>query len=87
MIAAVALAAGAAPRRQRIVHDLADGARAAAAFGTASEAAIDLRGGARPRFGSMMHGRSHVMIGDHVAGTDDHGATTPGAIGTICNYC
>src|SRR5215470_19287415 len=40
-------AAGAAGPGDRLVHEPADGARAAAALGTAAEAAIDLAGRAR----------------------------------------
>src|SRR6516225_5452563 len=39
--------AAAAGRRDRVVHDAADGARATAALGAAAEAAIDLPGATR----------------------------------------
>jgi hypothetical protein len=76
-------AAGAAHRAtlfrggQRIVHNLADRARTAAALGATSEAAIDLTGGAR---------RTHLASGanrfvrDHIARTDDHFAPLPAGL-------
>jgi hypothetical protein len=51
------------------VHDLADGAQAAAALGAAAEAAVDLRGGTRRR---RIHGGTHLMVAQDVAGTDNH---------------
>jgi hypothetical protein len=58
---------------QSFVHDLADGVRAAATLGAAAEAAIDLAGRARRR---RIHGPPHLMIAQHVAGTDDHRKTS-----------
>ena len=54
---------------QGFVHDLADRARAAAALSTATKAAIDLTGRARR---TRVHGGAHFMVGQDVAGTDDH---------------
>ena len=59
-------------RRDRVVHDAADGARATAALGAAAEAAIDLPGGSWRLLGADH--RAHVVVAQHVAGADDHGA-------------
>src|SRR4051794_16565570 len=66
--------AAAAGRRgpiERLVHDLADGAGAAAALGAAAQAAIDLAG----RAGTLLRlaGGPDILVTQHVAGTDDHG--------------
>lgn len=64
--------AGLGASAQRLVHDLLDRASTAAAFGTAPEAAVYLPG--RTRHGSARtHRIADVVIGDDVAGTDDHG--------------
>src|SRR2546429_9163185 len=63
--------AAAAGRRDRIVHDAADGARATAALGAAAEAAIDLPGRSWRLLGADC--RAHVVVAQHVARTDDHG--------------
>ena len=68
--ARTALAARAAGSRQRLVHEPADGACAAPALGAAAEAAIDLSGGARRSFSAER--RAYVVVGQHVARTDDH---------------
>src|SRR5262245_51769286 len=73
-IAVVAARAALAGRRQgragkRLVHDLPDGPRAPAALGAAAEAAVDLAGRAR-RLGHDR--RAHVMVAQHVTGTNDH---------------
>ena len=60
-----------AGRRNRLVHDAADGARAAAALDAAAEATIDLAGGARRLFGTDRG--AHVVVSQHVARTDNHG--------------
>src|SRR5437667_12276172 len=76
----LAAAAAAAVRRaafDRVGHDPLDGSRTAAAPGTAAQASIDL-GGARRRF--RVDYAAHILVGDHVAGADDHGwsgGTTP----------
>jgi hypothetical protein len=65
-------AAGAGSRCgiQRFVHDLADGAGAAATLGAAAEAAIDLPGRARPRL--RRDGGADIVVAQNVAGADDH---------------
>jgi len=56
---------------ERFVHDTADSPGASPALGAAAKAAIDLPSGAR---GSRVAGkyRPHVVVGEHVAGADDH---------------
>src|SRR5690606_32943474 len=55
---------------QRLVHDAANGARAAPALRAASEALINLIGRAwSVRAGA---GLTHLAVGQYVAGTDDH---------------
>src|SRR5262249_29983561 len=77
--------AAAAGRRDRVVHDAADGARATAALRAAAETAIDLPGGARRLLGADH--RAHVLVAQHVAGTDDHGRlAVPGGFSSLCNY-
>src|ERR1700685_284153 len=56
---------------ERLVDDAHEGARAAAAFGAAAEATIELLGAARKDVGRV-HGVADVVIGQHVAGTDNH---------------
>src|SRR3954451_6918869 len=63
-----------------LVHDLADGAGAAAALGAAAEAAIDLPGGARPRL--RRDGGADIVVAQNVAGADDHGWVPGGLIDT-----
>src|SRR5215510_5895874 len=70
--ARAACAGGAAGSRDRLVHDPADGARATSALGAAAEAAINLTGGARRSRRTQRC--PHVVVGQHVAGTDDHGS-------------
>lgn len=65
-----ARAAGLGAGTKRLVHDLPDGARAAATLGAAAKAAVNLPRRARKVFG---HGISHVVVGKDVAGTNDHG--------------
>jgi hypothetical protein len=64
-------AAGLGAGAERLVDDGLDGARAAAAFRAATEAAIDLLGIAGKVFGGA-HSAADVVVGDQVAGTDDH---------------
>jgi len=56
---------------ERFVHDAADGPGASPALGATAKAAIDLAGGAR---GSRVAGkyRPDVVVGEYVAGADDH---------------
>src|SRR5690606_30981102 len=62
--------AGLARALNRLVHDAADGARAAPALRAAAEALIDLERRAW-RVGASA-GLAHLVVGQHVAGTDDH---------------
>ena len=55
---------------ERLVHDLADGAGAAAALGAATETAIDLPGRARPRL--RRDGGADIVVAQNIAGADDH---------------
>src|SRR4051794_5168573 len=72
-----ASAAGrAAGAGDRLVHDLADGARATPALRAAAEAAVDFTG--RTRRGRS-DGMAHLVVAEHVAGTDDHEAKDPSA--------
>ena len=64
--------AGLGAGAERLIDDGLDGARATAALGTATETAIDLLGIARQVFRST-DGITHVVVGDDVAGTDNHG--------------
>ena len=61
---------------ERLVHDLADGARATAALGAAAETSIDLPGGARTRL--RRHRGADIVVGQDVAGADDHGSGPDG---------
>lgn len=56
---------------ESFVHDLLDRPRTTAALGTAAQTAIHLSGRARKILAG--HRASHVVIGDDVAGTNDHG--------------
>lgn len=57
--------------RQRFVHDAADGPYAAPALGAAAKTAVDLT--RRPRRGLPVgKRRAHVVVGQHIAGADDH---------------
>src|SRR6266702_1872817 len=54
---------------EHLVHDLSDGASAAAAPSSAAEAAIDIAcGTARRSAGDS----SHLVVAQHIAGADDH---------------
>ena len=55
---------------ERLIHDFADGAGAAAALGAAAKATIDLPGRARRRL--RRHRRADILVAQNVAGTDDH---------------
>jgi hypothetical protein len=54
-----------------LVHDLFDGSHAAATLGAAPETPIDLPRCARRALPG--NGIADVMVGEDVAGTDDHG--------------
>src|SRR5215469_5071668 len=85
LVALRSACAAAAGRRDRVVHDAADGARATAALGAAAEAAIDLPGGSWRLLGADH--RAHVVVAQHVARTDDHGGlAVPGGFSSLCNY-
>src|SRR6266446_3657225 len=85
LVALATARAAAAGRRDRVVHDAADGACATAALGAAAETAIDLPGGARRLFDADR--RAHVVVAQHVAGTDDHGRlAVPGGFSSLCNH-
>ena len=56
---------------ERLVHDAPDGAGAPAALGAAAQAPIDVAGRSRRGFIARQSG-AHVLVGQHVAGTDDH---------------
>jgi hypothetical protein len=64
---AASLGAGA----QRLVDDRLDGARAAAALGTATETAINLLGIPGEIFRAL-DGITDIVVGKDVAGTNDH---------------
>jgi len=55
----------------RLADNAPDRARTAAAFRAATQATVDLRGGAR-RLGRSDRS-AYIMIAEHVAGADDHG--------------
>ena len=64
-------AAGLGAGAERLVDDGLDGARAAAAFGAATEAAIDLLGAT----GEIHHrgdGTADIVVGEDVTGTNNH---------------
>src|SRR6516162_4682432 len=85
LVALRAARATAAGRRDRVVHDAADGARATAALRAAAEAAIDLPGGSWRLLGADR--RAHVVVAQHVARTDDHGdLAVPGGFSSLCNH-
>jgi hypothetical protein len=67
----VGLATGLLAPGKRFIHDAADGARASPALGAATQAMIDLPRGTW-RFGAVRQSRAHVMVGEHVAGANNH---------------
>jgi hypothetical protein len=85
LAARAALAGGGAGSHDRLVHDAADGSRATAALGAATEATIDLAGGARRLLRAQR--RAYILVGQHVARTDDHWkAAFPTGFSSLCNY-
>jgi len=66
------------------VHDAPDGTSAPPALGAAAEAMIDFAGRTRRGF-ARRERRPHIVIGEHVAGADDHCRQARRAIGKICN--
>ena len=65
--------AGLGAGTERLIDDGLDGARAAAAFGVAAEAAIELLGIAR-QIPGRLNGAADIMVTQNVAGTNDHEA-------------
>jgi hypothetical protein len=61
---------------QRLVHDLLDRSDAASALRAATEAAVNLaRSPGIPTLGTDC--AAHVMVAQHIAGTNDHGSELP----------
>jgi hypothetical protein len=56
---------------ERFIHDAANGSRAAAALGAASQAMINLASCAR-RIGLVRHRSTHILVAEDVAGTNNH---------------
>jgi hypothetical protein len=54
-----------------LVDDLADGAGAAAALGAAAQAAVNMAGRTASRCARSI---THFVVGQHIAGADDHPA-------------
>jgi hypothetical protein len=71
--------AGLGASTQRFIDDGLDGARAAATFGAASEAAIELLGIAG-KIVSDAYGIADVVVGQDVAGTYDHEKTVSSSV-------
>ena len=65
--------AGLGTGTQRLVDDRLDGARAPAAFGAATEAAIDLLG-ATGEIRHRIDGTPDIVVGEDVTGTNNHGS-------------
>jgi len=57
-------------------HDFPDRRDAATAFDPASQTAVDLMGGARQLIRAA-HGRADVVIGQDIAGANNHASTIP----------
>jgi hypothetical protein len=60
---------------KRIVHDLLDRARAAAALSAAAETAVNIPRRPRQFIGSRADGRADIVIRQDVARTDNHEQT------------
>ena len=71
MAVGAARLAGQRAGAERLVDDALDRARAAAAFGTATKAAIELLGATR-KVVCGIHGVADVVVAQHIAGTDNH---------------
>ena len=65
-----ATVAGGGRRIESVVHDLADGAGAAAALGAAAEAAVNLPGRARPNL--RRDNGADIVVAENIAGADNH---------------
>src|SRR5262245_43061549 len=78
--AAIRPAAAAVGCRQRFVHDAPDGPCASSSLGTTAETAVNLAAGA----GRVVAGqcRTDVVVGKHIARTDDHRDKVPGELVT-----
>jgi hypothetical protein len=61
---------------ERFIDDGLDGARAAAAFGAAAEATVNLFGIPR-QVRSRTYGVTDILVAQHIAGTDDHETSRP----------
>jgi hypothetical protein len=72
LAAGAALAAASASAGDSLVHDPTNGAGAPPTLGAAAKATIGLAGGARGVPG--VERRTHVVVAQHIAGTDDHGS-------------
>ena len=64
--------AGLGARAQSLFNDALDGAGAAATFGAATEAAIELLGVTGQIFRGVNR-TADIVVGEDVAGTNDHG--------------
>ena len=78
-------AAGLGAGAQRFIHDLLDGAGASTALGAAAQTAVDLPWRAW-RHLRHAHGVAHVVVGEDVAGTNDHGDGDALATGSVLEY-
>ena len=74
-------AAGLSTGAEGFLDNGLDGTGAAAAFGAATKAAVELLGITR-KVRSSIHGIADVMVAEDVAGTDDHEAGEP--LGDAC---
>ncbi len=87
--AAVRLPARVRSRAKRLVHNPADGSRAAPALRAATETTVHFPGGSWSRF-LVRQRRPHIVVSQHVAGTHDHcctiRTTLSGGIGITCNF-
>jgi hypothetical protein len=72
-------------RTQRLVHDLFDGAGAPTALGAATKTSINLPRRARRRLCDS-HGFAYVVVGEDVAGTNDHGTDEGSLDRSIIGY-
>lgn len=63
--------AGLGAAAERLIDDVLDSARAAAAFGAAAETAVDLLGMARKVFRDI-DGVADIVVAEDVAGTNNH---------------
>ena len=72
-------AAGLGAGTKRLVNDGLEGARAAAALGAATEAAIKLLGAAWQVFRGG-DGAADIVVAEDVAGTDNHEKAAPSVV-------